>query len=93
MTDGCSVRPLPGRLESPPEETRVGQPNSQTYVAILGDQAPFLQVPQVVFAVVELPQMRVMQAVVLCAQIATVRISQVKLRRRLVELEEMCCRV
>lgn len=65
----------------------------QTYFAILGDKAPVLQVLQVVFAVVVVLQIWVMQAVVFCAQMATVWISQIKIRRRLVKLEEMCCRV
>lgn len=48
---------------------RFSQPSdAQTYFAIAGDVTLFLQPPEVVFAFVVRLQMRVMEAVVLCAR-------------------------
>lgn len=86
----CSSSHAPSELRG----NRLYQPNDvQTYVAIAGDVTFSLQPLDVVSAFVVRLQVRVVQAVVLCAQLATVGISQVKIARGTVKLEERCCRV
>lgn len=72
--------PLRSGNPAPLAGNRFYQPHDiQTYLAITGDEALSLQPLEVIFAVVILPQIWVMQAVVLCAHQATVGISQVKI--------------
>ena len=73
-------------LGTPLDEGCFYQPDIQTYFAVTGDVTLSLQPPQVVLAFVVGPQMRVMQAVVFCAQQAAVWISQIEITRGLVKL-------
>ena len=68
------------------EEGCFYQPHVQTYFVVTGDVTLSLQPLQVVLALVVGPQVRVMQALVFCAQQAAVRISQIEITRGLVKL-------
>ena len=86
----CALRQqqpaAPSALGTPLDEDSLHQPHVQTYFALTADVTLSLQPPQVVLAFVVGPQVRVMQAVVFCAQEAAVWISQIEITRGLVKL-------
>lgn len=56
------------------------RPDIQTYLVVTGDNTLFLQHPQDVFALVVLPKVGVMQAVVFQAELVQVGIVQIEIR-------------